>query len=109
MNKGYCKLGQVKGDFSGRERVNSSTQYTCVAQHVIKVWIGPGAGDLESTVAQEFVKHAFKVLLHHVVDGPLQAWLNTPRTLTPGITVYFGPKAVSEGATEVSSGLTNDP
>ena len=23
LNKGYCKLGQVKGDCSGRERVNS--------------------------------------------------------------------------------------
>ena len=29
--------------------------------------------DLESTVAQGFVKHGFKVLLHRVVDGPLQA------------------------------------
>ena len=31
------------------------------------------ARDLESTVAQGFVKHSFKVLLHRVVDGPLQA------------------------------------
>ena len=46
--------------------------HTCVVQHVIKVWIDPGAGDLESTVAQGFVKHGFKVLLRHVVDGPLQ-------------------------------------
>ena len=23
LNKGYCKLGQVKGDYSGRERANS--------------------------------------------------------------------------------------
>ena len=47
--------------------------YTCVAQHVIRVWIGPSARDLESIVAHGFVKHGFKVLLHHVVDGPLQA------------------------------------
>ena len=64
LNKGYCKLGQVKGDCSGRERVNSHvpphTQYN-------------GARDLESTVAQGFVKHGFNVLLHRVVDGPLQA------------------------------------
>ena len=32
-----------------------------------------GARDLESTVAHWFVKHGFKVLLHRVVDGPLQA------------------------------------
>ena len=32
-----------------------------------------GARDLESRVAQGFVKHGFKVLLHRVVDGPLQA------------------------------------
>ena len=47
--------------------------YTCVAQRVIRVWIGPGARDLESTVAHGFVKHDFKVLLHCVVEGPLQA------------------------------------
>ena len=46
--------------------------HACVAQHVIRVWIG-GAHDLESTVAQGFVKHGVKVLLHRVVDGPLQA------------------------------------
>ena len=23
LSKGYCKLGQVKGDYSGRERANS--------------------------------------------------------------------------------------
>ena len=36
-----------------------------------------GARGLESMVAQGFVKHGFKVLLHGVVDGPLQAsrWL----------------------------------
>ena len=53
-----------------------STRYrihTCFVQHVIRVWIGPGAGDHESMVAHGFVKHGFKVLLHHVVDGPLQA------------------------------------
>ena len=32
-----------------------------------------GAQGLESTVALGFVKHGFKVLLHRVVDGPLQA------------------------------------
>ena len=70
LNKGYCKLGQVKGDYSGRERANSyaSPSTPRVAQHVIRVWIGPR--DLESTVAHGFVKHGFKVLLHHVVDGP---------------------------------------
>ena len=31
------------------------------------------ARDLQSTLAQGFVKHGFKVLLHPVVDGPLQA------------------------------------
>ena len=31
------------------------------------------ARDLEFTVAQGFVKHGFKVLLHPVVDIPLQA------------------------------------
>ena len=31
------------------------------------------ARDFESTVAQGFVKHGFKVQLHRVVDGPLQA------------------------------------
>ena len=39
-----------------------STQYTV-----------HGAQDFESRVAQGFVKHGFKVLLHRVVDGPLQA------------------------------------
>ena len=42
----YYKLGQVKGDLSGRERANiytpPDTQYTCVVQHVIRVWIVPG-------------------------------------------------------------------
>ena len=32
-----------------------------------------GARGLESTVAQGFVMQGFKVLLHRVVDGPLQA------------------------------------
>ena len=32
-----------------------------------------GARGLESTVAHGFVKHGFKVLLHRVVDGLLQA------------------------------------
>ena len=32
-----------------------------------------GAQDLESTMAQGFAKHSFKVLLHRVVEGPLQA------------------------------------
>ena len=80
LNKGYCKLSQVKGTTVVERGPTAppdtrSTRYTReVAQHVIKVWIGPGTGDLlESTVAQGFVKHGFKVLLHRVVDGPLQA------------------------------------
>ena len=82
LNKGYCKLDQVKGDYSGRERDNNyappihtppCTRYTGVAQHVIRVWIGPGAQDLESTVAHGFVEHGFKALFHRVVDGSLQA------------------------------------
>ena len=44
------------------------------------------ARDLESTVAQGFEKHCFKVLLHRVVDGPLQASRclvsRTPRVYT---------------------------
>ena len=74
--------------------------HTSVAQHVTRVWIGPGARDLESTVTHGFVKHGFKVLLHRVVDGPLQASrclvlqsLNEPRSSIPGIPVYFGPKS----------------
>ena len=52
-----------------------STGYTCVAQHVIRVCItiSPGPQNLESMVAHEFVKHGFKMLLHLVVDGPVQA------------------------------------
>ena len=50
-----------------------STCYMCVARHVIRVWIGSGARDLGSTVAHGFVKHGFKVLIHHIVDGALQA------------------------------------
>ena len=53
-----------------------------------------GTQDLESTVAQEFVKYGFKVLLHHVVDGHCKlyaVWFHEPRVLTPGIPVYFGP------------------
>ena len=69
------------------------TRYTSVAQHAIRVWIGPGAQDLESTVAHGFVKHGFKVLLHCVVDGPLQAaWFKDPRAFTPGIPVYLSTK-----------------
>ena len=85
LNKGYCKLSQVKENYSGRERTN-------------RVWVGPGARDLESTMAHGFVKHGFKVLLHHVVDGPLQVSrclvlqsFNEPRSFIPGISVYFGP------------------
>ena len=33
-----------------------------------------GARDLESTVAQGFVKHGFKVMLHRVVDGPFASF-----------------------------------
>ena len=55
----------MKGDCSGRERVNS---HAPAMLHLIH-----GARDLESMVAQGFVKHGFKVLLHRVVDGPLQA------------------------------------
>ena len=61
LNKGYCKLGQVTGDCSGRERVNSHAPPRTQPR------------GLESMVAQGFVKLGFKVLLHHVVDGPLQA------------------------------------
>ena len=46
-------------------------------------------------MAQGFVTHGFKVLLHRVVDGPLQAhtaWSNEPRSFIPGIPVYYGPK-----------------
>ena len=55
LNKGYRKLGQVKGDYSGRERANSyappkpppphthTHTHTFIAQHVIRVWLGPGA------------------------------------------------------------------
>ena len=71
----------------------------CIAQHVIRVWIGPGMRDLESRVVHGFVMHSFKVLLHHVVDGPWQAShclvlqsLNEPHSITPNIPVYFGPK-----------------
>ena len=64
----------MKGDYSGRERANSyAPLYMCVALHVMRVWIGRGGGDLKSMVAQGFVKQGFKVLLHCVVDGPLQA------------------------------------
>ena len=49
-------------------------------------------------MAHGFVKHGFKVLLHCVVDGPLQASLcqvlqslNEPRSFIPGIPMYFGP------------------
>ena len=72
----------MKGHYSGRERANSyapTDTHTCVVQHVIRVWIGPGARGFESTVSHRFVKHGFKVLLHLVVDGPLQdlpAWFN---------------------------------
>ena len=38
--------------------------HMCVVQHVIRMWIVPGTRDLESMVAQGFVKHGFKVLLH---------------------------------------------
>ena len=54
---------------------------------------------LESTVAHGFVKHGFKVLLHHVVYGPLQASrclvlqsFNEPRSFIPSIPLYFGSK-----------------
>ena len=57
------------------------------------MWIGPGALDLESMVAHGFVKHGSKVLLHRVVDGPLQAaWFNEPHAFIPTILVYIGPK-----------------
>ena len=114
LNKGHCKLGQVKGDYSGRERANSyappdiqcivqhAIRTCCGVQHVIRMWIVPGTRDLESMVAHRFVKYGFKVLLHRVVDGPLQASrclvlqsLNEPRSFIPSIPVYFGPKHVS--------------
>ena len=75
-----------------------STCYAWVAQHVIRVWIGSGAQDRESMVGQGIVKHGFKVLLHSVVDDPLQALhclvlqsLNEPRSFIPSIPVDFGP------------------
>ena len=91
LNKGYCKLGQVKGGYRGPTAMlhpihaPPDTQYTLhkiLVQHARRVWICPGArdlesmvaqgfGDLESMVAQGFVKHGFKVLLHRVVDGPI--------------------------------------
>ena len=50
-------------------------------------------------VAHGFVKHGFKVLLHCVVDGPLQAScclvlqsFNELCSFTPGCVMYFGPK-----------------
>ena len=46
LNKGYGKLGQVKGDYSGRERANSYAPPDTRAQNVIRVWISPGALDL---------------------------------------------------------------
>ena len=58
----------------------------------------PGAQDLESKVAHEFVKQDFKVLLHSVVGGSLQASrclvlqsFNEPHSFVPGCVVYFGP------------------
>ena len=100
LNKGYSKLGQVKGDCSGREGQQlASTHYTrrCTTCH--KSVYRLGAQDLESMVANEFVKHGFNVLLHCVVDGPLQASCclvlqncNEPRSFIPGLFVHFGPK-----------------
>ena len=67
------------------------------AQHVIRAYIGPGARDLEPTVAHGFVKHGFKVLLHRVVDGPLQSSrclvlqsLSKPSSFIPGMPMHFG-------------------
>ena len=69
-------MGQVKGT-SVAERGPTATLHPIhdthapsVAQHVIRVRTGPGARDLESTVAHGFAKYDFKVVLHRVVDGP---------------------------------------
>ena len=52
-----------------------------------------GVRGLESTVAQGFAKHGFKVLLHRVVDGPLQASrclvLRTPCVYTRYTCVFW--------------------
>ena len=76
----------------------TSSRYMCIAQHVIRVCICPGTQDLASTVAQRLVKHGFKVLLHRVVDGPLQAScclvlqsFNESRSFIPGCVMYVGP------------------
>ena len=62
------------------------------------VYISPGAQDLESMVAQGFVKHGLKMLFHCVVDGPLQVSrclvlqsFNQPRSFIPSFVMYFGP------------------
>ena len=75
-----------------------STRYTCIVQHVIRVCTGPGARDLESMVAHWFLEQGCKVLLHHLVDGPLQASrclvlqsFNEPHSFIPGCVMYFGP------------------
>ena len=69
--------------------------------HMSQECVSVLAHRLESTVAHRFVKHSFKVLLHHVVDGPLQASrclvlqsFNAPRSFIPDCIVYFGPKAM---------------
>ena len=59
--------------------------------------MGPLAQDLESTVAHGFVKHSFKVLLHCIIDGPLQAsryWFfkvsTNPVRLYPAVSCILG-------------------
>ena len=91
--------GRLQWQREGQQLRSLHPIHTCVAQHVIRVWIGPGTWDLESTVAHGFVKQGLKVLLHHVVYGPLQTSrcpvlqsLNEPHWFIPGIPVYFGPK-----------------
>ena len=86
--------------------------HACCATCHKSVWIGPGAQDFESTVAQGFVKHGFKVLLHRVVDGPLQASrclvFIALHAFIPGIPVHFGLKVYRVGFPSKRSSLLID-
>ena len=44
LNKGYCKLGQVKGGCSGRERVNSYAPPNTQGTRRTRPWIHGGTG-----------------------------------------------------------------
>ena len=76
--------------------------------------ISPRARDLESAVAHGFVKHGFKMLLHRVVDGPLQTSrcpvlqnFNKPRSFIPGIPEYLGPNNIGGYESSHSAGTRN--